>query len=319
MKNETITGQLGDTFCIGGEAVEGHGEDSYLNLISGDRLLLAVFDGSGGLGSREYEAFDNHTGAYIASRAVCGALHDWFLRCDRFPGDEPSVQKISLAIMEAYGSCTRSLKERFSLKGSMVRDFPTTLAAAVLESEPGQFRANVLWAGDSRVYLWDRHSLCQLTEDDAGAQDALKNLYEDAQLTNVLSSDGKFMLHSKLLRLNRPSVLFAATDGCFGYVPSPMDFEYLFLGCICDADSPAKMRSLLNERIRELAGDDYSLSAGILFYDSYKALRADAEARRKELYEDQIRKLDARRDDFQLMEQCWSGYREGYERYLQKA
>ncbi len=316
MEKRSITEQLSDTFCIAGEAVSGHGEDAFLNLISGDRALLAVFDGCGGLGSREYAAFDNHTGAYIASRAVCGAFHDWFLGSDRLPDNEAEIRKLNQAIMSAYVNCTSSLKERFSLKGSMVRDFPTTMAAVVMAADDDGFRANVLWAGDSRVYFWDKNSLYQLTADDAGSKDALKNLYEDSQLTNVLSSDGNFILHSKTIHVNRPSLIFAATDGCFGYLPTPMDFEYLLLECITEAQNPAALRSLVNERLKELAGDDYSLAMGILYYDSFRALQKDAAVRKRELYQQQIQYIEDRRDDFQLMEKYWAVYRNRYERYL---
>ena len=39
---------------------------------------IGVFDGCGGLGARQYKHYEDHTGAYIASRIASGAVYEWF-------------------------------------------------------------------------------------------------------------------------------------------------------------------------------------------------------------------------------------------------
>ena len=54
------------------------GEDSFFCAQSEDSAIVCVMDGCGGLGARRYDSFQGHTGAYIASRSVAGAVHDWY-------------------------------------------------------------------------------------------------------------------------------------------------------------------------------------------------------------------------------------------------
>lgn len=112
--------------------------------------------------------------------------------------------------------------------GSMVRKFPTTLALAYAEKEEDAIKIHLLWAGDSRVYLLDEKGLAQLTRDDTDVEDAFENLTNDGPMNNVLSSDGNYGINYKSVLLSTPTIVFAATDGCFGYIPTPMEFEYHF-------------------------------------------------------------------------------------------
>ena len=82
MNNRKSHGKLIDEldalFVMCSDAYEGEGEDSYCCSYDEDAALIGVFDGCGGLGARQYDKYDNHTGAYMASRLVSGAVYDWF-------------------------------------------------------------------------------------------------------------------------------------------------------------------------------------------------------------------------------------------------
>lgn len=68
--------------------------------------------------------------------------------------------------------------------------------------------------------------LAQISMDVIRRQDTMSNLKHDGALTNLLSSDNRFTLHTAMFSPSLPCILFGAADGCFGYVPSPMHFEH---------------------------------------------------------------------------------------------
>ena len=74
------------------------------------------------------------------------------------------------------------------------------------------------WCGDSRGYILDGNGLHQVTVDDVTVTDAMMNLREDAPMTNVASASRPYEIHRKQVQLSEPAVVFAATDGCFGYL-----------------------------------------------------------------------------------------------------
>ena len=64
------------------------------HVMRGNCAVAAVFDGCGGIGSRKYPRFMDHTGAYMASRAASGALHDWFHETDGGSGARSGARKL---------------------------------------------------------------------------------------------------------------------------------------------------------------------------------------------------------------------------------
>lgn len=77
--------------------------------------------------------------------------------------------------------------------------------------------ADFIWAGDSRGYVLSDMGLAQVTKDDIDdSVDALDNISNDGVLTNVVSADGNYILHSKQIKIKDKIIIFNATDGCFG-------------------------------------------------------------------------------------------------------
>ncbi len=153
-------------FVVSAEISGGKGEDSFCCSRAGDAALIGVFDGCGGLGARQYDHYEKHTGAYIASRLASGAVYDWF-RGGNGKG--------------RHGNLTEELRERtagalllgeqkggsaLKLRGAMVRDFPTTAAIALAEYGNGEITVQSVWAGDSRVYILNENGLSPLSKDD---------------------------------------------------------------------------------------------------------------------------------------------------------
>ena len=80
--------------------------------------------------------------------------------------------------------------------------------------------------------------MAQVTKDDIDdSVDALDNISNDGVLTNVVSADGNYILHSKQIKIKDKIIIFNATDGCFGYLKTPMEFEYLILQTLLSSDN----------------------------------------------------------------------------------
>lgn len=306
-----------DFVCLTqGPAIPGKGEDDFCCLYRPNAAVVSVFDGCGGLGGRQYPGFRDHTGAYVASRLASGAMYDWLERYQNTHWESGSalVQSISsylkgnLVMGPAYG------KSELKLRGAMARDFPTTVAIALACWEAGQVVLHILWAGDSRVYLLDGDGLAQMTLDDSQNTDALDNLTNDGELTNLMAGDErKYRLHYKRHVVTGPTLVFAATDGCFGYIPSPMEFEYTVAKLLLESRSVNEYKRTLNRSFQSTAGDDFAFGCMGFFCETFEGVRALVQPRVRLLERDYLPQL---RRDRSADRQLWERYRGNYERYL---
>lgn len=97
------------------------------------RSLIGEFDGCRGLGARQYENYETHTGAYVASRLVSGAAYDWFQkRKDSGEFDYP-VEEIKDRFEKAPHMGEQAGGNALKIRGSMVRNFPPTAAIALAD------------------------------------------------------------------------------------------------------------------------------------------------------------------------------------------
>ena len=325
---KSFTQKLDFRFLIAGEMIEGRGEDCFYSAQKENSAIAAVFDGCGGLGSRRYPNYRQHTGAYMASRAAGGALRDWYqeqFQQYQVPGegagDSDSLEtarQISTYMSAALDLVNGLGGETSRIFGTMVRDFPTTAAAALVRNTKEGTELQAFWAGDSRVYLIDRGGLAQLTKDDVEGKNAMSNLRSDGALTNVVAADRPFTLHTgKTLRFkeDEPYMVFAATDGCFSYLPTPMDFEDMILSCLLQARTPDQFRQKLEESISETAGDDYTLAFMSFGYGDFRSMQDSVRERAKRLRHDYMDWME-QDPSLEMQEHLWEEYRAGYERFL---
>ena len=298
-------------------AKEGFGEDSSFCSKCGKSAIVSVYDGCGGLGSKKYASFEGHTGAYLASRVVSGAVCDWYHANYRRSWVDPEKlsQSINRYIAKGYETCKPYLTEKTKIRGSMVRDLPTTMALAYTENANEGILLHTLWAGDSRVYLLDSDGLAQLTLDDAYVEDALENLRNDSPMTNVLSSDGNYVINYKTFSISKPALVFAATDGCFAYLSTPMDFEYLILKSISESETPEQFRKLLRKMMAHYAGDDLTFALLSFFYGDFINTKKMLHERLRFLRENYINVLESDQTDV-CIKRLWAKYKPNYERYL---
>jgi hypothetical protein len=159
----------------------------------------------------------------------------------------------------------------------------------------------------------------------------MANLYRDSVVSNAMSADTEFTVNYRRVELKAPFLVCCATDGCFGYVPSPMHFEHLVLRPLPGARSvDAWSRSIQNE-VAAITGDDAAMAMMGVGADlpEFRTLFASRVAELEEQYIGPLdqssravaeaeRALEAARKRHQdLTGERWRAYQPEYERSSQ--
>ncbi|HEX5967542.1 MAG TPA: hypothetical protein VFY88_03625 [Intrasporangium sp.] len=318
-----------------------HGEDSDPIVRHGRHLgLVGVFDGMGGAGGTVYETPEGQrTGAYLASRVARDVVEPRMLRLldPEWNLDGPAAARdLQRAVKLALVETLRELKPPASgLRSRLIRALPTTMALIALQrrdSYGDRWTGHLLWSGDSRVYALEPGTGAhQLTTDDIrDGGDAMVNLRQDSVVSNVMSADTDFVVRHRQVDLEAPFVVIAATDGCFGYLPSPMHFEHLMLSALRDSNDADGWSAAMQAAISAVTGDDAAM--GLLAVGADHAeLQELFAARTAELERRWIRPLDelaaevsraehaleqARHRQTTDLAQLWGRYKAEYERYF---
>lgn len=264
---------LGTHFLICNEKIQGKGEDSGFEAYTQEAGVMGVFDGCGGLGSKVCPTLSNKTEAYLASRAACNGVRQWFESnsSSKYKWDPSSLKEYidkNLKICEKY---TKSAETK--LMGSLVRPFPSTMAIITFQTINKKLSTQHFWAGDSRTYVIDSLGLGQISVDDIKGEDAMSNLTKDGALTNVLSADKKYVIHHAHFKSEIPCLLICASDGCFGYVSSPMEFELLILSTLYTSDNVDEWQKTLSAEISKRSGDDQTLTLAAFGFSTFKEMK----------------------------------------------
>ena len=294
--------KLNTVFAVAEEMIKDNGEDSYYFGASDSDLLIAAFDGCGGSGAKKYNNYSGKTGAYVASRAVCGAVKDWY---EKSRIDTEIVDYIAkgLQILTNYADPAGRIL------GSLGKSFPTTAAITRASADGDKVAVTCFSAGDSRCYMLNTDGLHQLSIDDLDTADAMSNLTEDGVMTNVINASTPFEIRCKKYLFDKPCILLTATDGCFGYLTSPMAFEHLITDSLMNSDSIATWKNEIDSRIRAVAGDDYTLCTAVIGYDSFADLRNSFAKRNDFVGKEYI----AVEKDPRIL---WEFYKKEYNKYL---
>jgi serine/threonine protein phosphatase PrpC len=316
------------------------GEDSDPILRDGPDLgLIAVFDGMGGAGGTVYETPDGpRTGAYLASRIARDVAErrmldllepDWNLN------GEAAARDLHRTIQQALQERLEELKApKSGLRSRLLRALPTTMALVALQRtrrNSSTWACHVLWSGDSRAYVFDADGARQLSTDDLrDTGDAMANLRRDSVVSNAMSADTDFHVNYRRVELRAPFVLATATDGCFGYLPTPMHFEHLVLAPLTTSRSVDAWSDAVQREISAVTGDDAAMAVMAVGADlrELKGLYSPRVAALEEQFTGPIDAMSeaVRRAEQELQvlrqrqlddtQQLWARYKPAYERYL---
>ncbi len=317
-----------------------HGEDSDPILRDGpDLALLGVFDGMGGAGGTVYETEDGpRSGAYLAARIARNVVEDRMLDLlvpDWNLNGDAAAEDLRRSMHEALALRLAELKAPPSrLRSKLLRALPTTMAVLGLQRaarDGSAWLGHVFWAGDSRAYVFEPDGARQLTMDDLrDDNDALVNLQRDSVVSNAISADTDFHVNYGRMELQAPFFLLCATDGCFGYLPTPMHFERLVLDALAEASSVDAWSRAVQAAVTAVTGDDAAMAVVSVGADLDDLKRLYA-PRAKELelqYTTPIDELSRavtqaeneltrqRQRQVEETQQLWARYQPGYERYL---
>lgn len=301
------------------EKKSGRGEDAeplFVHQVSSGEGVMGVFDGAGGAGAAAAGALANgveHTQAWFASRFTRALVEDWFVGTERV--HENLREHIATALVGARGPARRKIL------GTMRREFPTTMAALHYRLGDETVEWATLWAGDSRAYVLDASAgLQQVTMDDTESSDALELLTQDPPMTNMVCADRPFEVHVARGRIDLPCVLLCATDGYFGYVTTPAEFEDVLLRTLERSETLQQWGNALAAEVTGYTGDDASLAIVGLGFTGFAQLRRHLRGRTTVVREHAAEVAAVAPGDLEALSAVrtasWVRYREDYERLM---
>ncbi len=326
------------------EKKEGRGEDSDPILFHNNNIIVVgVFDGMGGAGGTECDSDYTLNGqfmtkAYIGSRIVREAISKAINKDPSIVLNEDFTEKLKQIIIERYAvEKERYLpKAKVSLRSALIKEYPTTLAITTIVKDNDKYIVNSYWAGDSRNYLWNSKGLFQISIDDLkGDLDPLQNLHEDAPMSNCIQADAPFKIRHKRINLSLEEkfVIISATDGCFGYYPSPMDFYKVLTDSLKYSDKIEHWNEKLIQAFVYVTADDFSYSIAAIGFKDFKDLKRELSKSDSSLkkyfnlrreFEDKVRRRNKLEEDITSMnieldtviEELWPYYKTSYMKYM---
>lgn len=315
----TITGMI----FVDGVFSPGNGEDAAVAGMQGGKGIIACLDGCGGAGAQQYRQFSGWTGARLASHFLGRAIFDWFTRAvdTNLWTAGAGSEEISNELHDLFDSTLDAL-QRLSqsdhsptIRGRMVKQFPTTLSMALIHSQGKKVQDTFLWTGDSRGYLFTSSGLVQMTSDDVqGALDPYQNLIADGVLSNVIHAGGEYVIHARSVASDQPHLVITATDGCFAYFHSPMELELVLLSTLEQARNPNEWETLLEARFRAVAADDFTMRIAIVGFHTFRQIKTAFAARNQQFrtaYAEPMERL-MRENDQDGFKSLWERYKKHY-------
>jgi serine/threonine protein phosphatase PrpC len=329
-------------FTIWSEKIPEKGEDAFptsLNDNTNQKFVFSVYDGMGGAGSAIYTYEERPlSGAYIAANETKKYFEK---QVNEYLNDKLQIEEIISSIENGLFKHLQSVansvdKNPSRLKSNLIKRLPTTIAAIFCyKNLEQQDKKNLtyMWAGDSRCYvLSPENGLNQLTNDDLkGDNDALRNLRSDAPMSNYCNADVAFKINVAYGFHSEPFILLTATDGCFGYLPSPFHFEHLLLKTLMidTVNCFEEWKQKIIEEIQKVTGDDYSMTISCFGFTSFEEVKTKFEIRHEMIFNDYIKVYEkvakpieqletslenAKIDKENTLNQLWNEYKLKYQK-----
>lgn len=287
---------------------------------------LGVFDGMGGAGAgradieRKKSPRLEMTEALLASRLARLALIKQI--AGGFTDDRRAIKE---ALTDQLEKAARGLKleSKSRIRGTLTKRLPTTLVLSRVFHESRSARgpsARIVtwWAGDSRAFLLTpSNGLSALTRDHVRGDDQLDQLRSDPPIENVVSHSVDFTIEESVTSVAGPFVLLLATDGVFGYLPSPGFLELGLLEALCGRSGAVAEN--LADYCTKYAADDVSAVMLVSGFKNTADIHNQFAGRLKTLRErySRIQSLNSNDDEWSTeVEHLWELEKTTYRRLL---
>ena len=211
------------------------------------------------------------TSALWASRIVIGRFVYALTKDDTYSAERLKDENVRKELVEFISQGLYDTVRHFELKcsdASSTRLLPSTLAAIRYSEIENNVLAEVIWAGDSRLYALTSEGIKLISEDDEDGSGALNNLFYVAE--NPCTH-----LHYRAYYLPKPCVLMAVSDGIFDPF-SPYDSigtENILLSTLMDSASIEEFRAKLHDLFLMINQDDATVSFRAFGFDSFEQLK----------------------------------------------
>jgi serine/threonine protein phosphatase PrpC len=263
------------------------------------------------------------TEALLASRLARLALVKQI--ADGFTADRRAVKR---ALTDQLEKAARGLKleSKSRIRGTLTKRLPTTLVLSrVIHESRSAGRPNVRivtwWSGDSRAFLLTpSDGLSALTSDHVRGDDQLEQLRSDPPIENVVNHSMDFTIVESVATVAGPFVLLLATDGVFGYLPSPGFLELGLLEALCGPNGAVAEN--LADFCTKYAADDVSAVMLVSGFKSAAEIADQFTGRLKTLQErySRIRSMNSNDDEWNAeVEHLWELEKPTYRRLLWSA
>jgi len=147
----------------------------------------------------------------------------------------------------------------------------------------------------------------------------------DAPITNCIEFGKDFILNHMHHTFELPIILIAATDGCFGYLKTPLHFEHLLLRELLSSLTMEDWSKNVAHAIGQYAQDDYSMSITCNGWHDFTRMR-DAFSHRYQYLNSMIQHLHADADTALqspeqqfLTQDAWASYSAHYSALLKES
>ena len=279
---QKISNKSKTSLTIYTEKIVNKGEDAkpLLTQLDDNDYMISVFDGLGGAGGSNITSSKDvvNTHAYFGSRI----LRDCFVQLSNAKNKKVITDKELLKqyIIDFMNDDLVNFSQKdVKMLSKKPTKLPTTFVASVINQSKADLKLDVLWAGDSRCFsMMPGQSITTLTKDDTkDSDDDPLNLKMDSPMINYVNAEGNFYINQNKIKLTGKNILIVATDGCFGYFPSPIHFEYSLLKSLSESTSIEAWQKMISQDIKNVTKDDATMSLIAFGWDNFLEIKDDFE------------------------------------------
>jgi len=269
----------------------GRGKDAFSVFFNDENSgIIAVYSGKS---TSEQPFFQNRTNANVSS-IISAYVTDKFYSQKKFLFDGTDSQRLCTDLKKVF----KRIRHKSEIKNS--EPLSASCAVVALNIEEETVECELLWAGNSRIYILDRFGLHQLSKDDCKLGDDFENALNGSEQIN-------FHINEMKINITEPCVVVTATDGAYSGISMPAEFEYKILSSLYYADSTEMWQDKLQSALNNT---DCSVAMAILGFETFSSLWQYFSSRYENLLKMFIE--PCKNSDPDGLRSLWNEYRKTY-------